>query len=142
MELRTAISRDLPAIASLSQTTPWEKTAFLSRQIDLGNVTVAEEDGAIRGFIAWSYEFFEKPFVWLIVVAASHRKRGIATQLFDCVRRRCAGDHLYTSTNRSNAVMASLLQRLGYQRVGEIDLDPGDPEVFYRIGLCASALGA
>ena len=132
MDIRAATKDDLPAIRSLSATTPWNKGAFLDRQVSLGNVYVATEQDEVRGFIAWNHDFFEKPFVWLIVVGKPHRKRGIAKRLFESVKKRCATDHLYTSTNRSNAVMAALLQHLGFERVGEIDLDPGDPEVFYR----------
>jgi GNAT superfamily N-acetyltransferase len=83
----------------------------------------------------WNREFFEKPFIWLVIVKESHRRHGIGSKLLEVVESGCAGNRLYTSTNRSNATMAALLSRRGYRVVGEIDLDPGDPEVFYAVDL-------
>ena len=131
IDLRVATEDDLRAVVALSRTTPWERQDFLKRQIPLGHVTVALKDGAVVGFVVWNREFFEKPFIWLVVVEESHRRQRIATTLFQAVEAGCTGNRLYTSTNRSNLAMAALLRRRGYRMVGEIDLDPGDPEVFY-----------
>ena len=45
---------------------------------------------------------------------------------------RRANPKLFTSTNRSNAPMQSLLAKLGYRPSGVIEnLDEGDPELVY-----------
>jgi GNAT superfamily N-acetyltransferase len=132
MRIRAAASGDLMSIGALTKTTPWEESNFVKRAIDLGHVSVAVEHDIIRGFIVLNDEFFEKPFVWLIVVDSNHRRLGIGTKLFEYVEARHAGYRLYTSTNRSNYIMAAFLSVRGYAVVGEIDLDPGDPEIFYE----------
>ena len=43
-------------------------------------------------------------------------------------------ERVYISTNASNRLMHSLLVRCGYIRRGEVDIDPGDAEVFYSKG--------
>ena len=135
MDVRVAAKGDLPAIRSLSKTTPWEKADFLKRQVDLGHVSVAVEQDIIYGFIVWNREFFEQPFIWLVVVDEARRRRGIGSKLFEAVEAHNSSGRLYTSTNRSNGAMAAFLTRRGYRVVGEIDLDPGDPEVFYRLSV-------
>ncbi|HEY1680769.1 MAG TPA: GNAT family N-acetyltransferase [Candidatus Tumulicola sp.] len=132
VRVRAAATGDLMSIRALSMTTPWEKSDFVKRAVDLGHVSVAVNQDIILGFIVWNDEFFEKPFVWLIVVDSNHRRLGIGTKLFEYVEARHAGHRLYTSTNRSNYIMAAFLSGRGYAVVGEIDLDPGDPEIFYR----------
>ncbi|MDQ2871644.1 MAG: GNAT family N-acetyltransferase [Candidatus Eremiobacteraeota bacterium] len=131
--MRLAQEADLAALVAVMSGTPWEKTEYLKRQVRSGNVVVAEDAGTVAGLIVWNREFFALPFIWLVAVLPAYRRHGIAGTLFAFVETACEGGRLYTSTNRSHLVMHNFLQRRGYQRAGEVDLDPGDPEVFYYL---------
>lgn len=135
MLTRKATDADLSAIEAISRTTRWEKSDYLRRQLSLGAIDVAVENNLVVGFIVTNDEFFSKPFVGLIAVAPAHRRRGVGATLFTMTEARWSGNQLYTSTNRSNTAMHTLLKGRGYRVIGEIDLDPGDPEIFYRIDL-------
>lgn len=129
------IEADLPAVLAIANETPWEKTGYLKLQLNDGNVLVAERDGVLCGFAVWNREFFSLPFIWLVAVASAYRGRGVASQLVAAVEDECAPGRLYSSTNESNEAMHRFFTRRGYRRAGTADVDPGDPEVFYRIDL-------
>lgn len=76
--------------------------------------------------------FFNEGFVSLLYVTPARRREGIATVLIGAMEATCSTPKLFISTNRSNAPMRSLLLKLRYAEVGQVDgLDEGDPEVFY-----------
>jgi GNAT superfamily N-acetyltransferase len=131
VDIRSGTETDLPEIAGILRNTPWEKSDYVERQLSHGSVDVAVENEEMAGLIVSNQEFFSKPYIWLVIVDVGHRRKGIATKLFETVEARCVGKRLYTSTNRSNHTMRAFLERRGYAVVGEVDLDPGDPEVFY-----------
>jgi GNAT superfamily N-acetyltransferase len=130
--VRAAKLHDLPEILGVMRTAPWEKTDYLERALQRSDVIVAEIDGAIAGYLVWNREFFSLPFIWLVTILPKHRHTGIASNLIAWVEERCVGLRIYSSTNASNAAMQRLLEGRGYQRCGEVDVDPGDPEIFYR----------
>jgi GNAT superfamily N-acetyltransferase len=132
MEIRTAAPEDTLAVLAISQTTPWEKDAYLTAQIGRRQVLVAVQQDVL-GFVVWNNEFFGFPFVWLVAVSPEHRRRGIAAQLFSAVETLCAGKRLFSSTNVSNVLMHRFFARRGYRRSGEVDVDPGDAEVFFEL---------
>ena len=111
--------------------TPWEKTAFLNAAVINNEVAVIDEGAGPIAFVAWNREFFGRPFVWLVAVATHARRQGLASLLFAHVEEACRGSRVYTSTNETNAAMHALLFKQGYVRRGDLDLDPGDPEIFY-----------
>jgi len=133
--IRTATSEDYSAIVAISKTTLWEKSHFLKVMISRGAVDVASVGGRIAGFNAWNREFFSHPMVWLVVVNPDDRRKGVASRLFAKAERESTGTRLYSSTNRSNVAMQRFHEKRGYRVCGEVDLDPGDPEVFYCIDL-------
>ena len=113
------------------RTAPWDKTRYLERVLARGDVIVAELDGEILAYLVWNREFFSLPFIWLVTVVPEHRRKGLASALIASVEERCPGSRLYSSTNVSNVAMQQLLERRGYRRCGEVDVDPGDAEIFY-----------
>ena len=135
MSVRLATPDDVGAILEIAETTTWDKNDYLRQQVAGGHVLVATESESVVGFVAWNLEFFSQPFVWLVAVSPAYRRRGIASLLFDAVEVANAGRRIYSSTNLSHSVMQIFLEQRGYLPVGEVDLDPGDPEVFYRIDL-------
>lgn len=133
--IRPATEGDYPAILTISNTTQWEKSTFLTRMLSRNSIDVALDGDRIIGFNAWNREFFSRPMIWLVVVDPEYRGRGIGSLLFANAERSCRGTRLYSSTNRSSTPMQRFHERRGYRTAGELDLDPGDPEVFYCIDL-------
>ncbi len=135
IDVRPAAQNDYAAILAISKTTLWEKSDFLRQMLSRNCIDAAYDDEGIVGFNAWNLEFFSRPLIWLVVVDPAHRAGGIGSLLFAHTERACKGTRLYSSTNRSNVGMQHFHEQRGYRVCGEIDLDPGDPEVFYCIDL-------
>ncbi|HEX4014479.1 MAG TPA: GNAT family N-acetyltransferase [Candidatus Cybelea sp.] len=133
--IRVAEDTESPDVLRIAHTLPWTQDAHLSCQLETGAVDVARDGDRVAGFIAWNREFFARPFVWLTVVDPGFRGGGIGSLMFAHVERACKGERLYSSANRSREKMHRFFERRGYARAGEIDLDPGDPEIFYYIDL-------
>ncbi len=107
---------------------PPKRDRFL-RGLAEGDVLVVVADGALAAY-AWVYEyFFGHTFVAYLGVAESQRRRGHAGLLLAATERRAVTERAFSSTNRSNTRMQRAFERYGWQRCGEIDLDPGDPEL-------------
>lgn len=86
----------------------------------------------VVGYVVADASFFGYPFVWLVVVGAAHRRRGIATALMRHAESMFPPGKRFTSTNESNLGSQRLLESLGYRRSGLIEnLDEGDPEIIY-----------
>lgn len=99
--------------------------------IHQGLCLVAEKDSEIVGFCL-DGRVFGFAFLELLVVAPSHRRRGVGTLLLEAWEESAETTKLFTSTNESNTPMQRLCERLGYVRSGLIEnLDEGDPEVVY-----------
>ena len=135
VRVRAAVAADLDAIVAISNTTKWEKGDFLRRMLAQDAIDVACVGDAVAGFNAWNREFFSQAMVWLVAVDPRYRGQGIGSQLYSSVERACRGSRLYSSTNRTNEGMHRFHERRGYRMCGELDLDPGDPEIFYCIDL-------
>ena len=131
MELRSATATDIPAIIALD---PLAKTAsraeFIQRSVQSAVCLVATEAAAVVAYGVLDYTFFGQAYVSMLYVRASNRRRGIGTALMRSLEGLCAREKLFTSTNRSNQPMQSLLPKLGYVSSGEVEnLDEGDPEL-------------
>lgn len=116
------------------------RSALITDAIADGRCLVATEDEVIIGFATHDRSLFGQPFLSLLRVRASDRRRGIGTELVQAVMAITPGDRLFSSTNASNHPMRMLLGRLGFTASGFIEnLDPGDPEMIYIRWLGASA---
>jgi GNAT superfamily N-acetyltransferase len=132
--LRKATTGDfdaLPAVDPMLLTNPG-RADEVRRLLLLGDSWVAELDGLAVGYVLVSGHFFSKPFVDLLVVSESHRRRGIGSALMSRCEAAHTNDRMFTSTNESNAPMRALLAKIGFEESGVIDnLDPGDPELVF-----------
>ena len=132
--IRRLTTADLPGLASVDPhlAESERRRRVVGRLVEQGMSWVAESDGAPVGFAIASRNFYDWPFVDLLVVAESARRAGVGSALM----RQCAEAHeedrTFTSTNESNAPMRALLAKAGWDASGQIDnLDPGDPELVY-----------
>jgi ribosomal protein S18 acetylase RimI-like enzyme len=133
-ELRKASPEDFAALPAADPrlTTDPLRAAEVKRLLALGESWVAEADGAVAGYVLVSGHFFSHPFVDLLVVSESQRRRGIGSALMNRCEEAHQKDRIFTSTNESNAPMRALLAKIGFQESGVIDnLDPGDPELVF-----------
>jgi ribosomal protein S18 acetylase RimI-like enzyme len=132
--IRTATARDADAVCAIDPRvldTPGRRR-FIERAIAGDECYVAVEIGAVVGYAIFDRSFFEQPFVSLLLVDASQRRRGIGAELMRHIESTCAGEKLFTSTNESNAPMQGLCEKLGFVQSGRIEnLDDGDPEIVY-----------
>jgi ribosomal protein S18 acetylase RimI-like enzyme len=104
----------------------------LTSEVDAGRCFVVDSGDSIAGYAVLAQDFFDQSFMHLLYVDSKQRRKGLATRLLAALETNCSTPKLFTSTNRSNQPMRSLLEKLGYAEVGVVDgLDDGDPEVFY-----------
>jgi len=134
--VRKGVLEDLDALVTLVDVA--RSNEQRRRQIEDGlrnsEVSVALVDGRPEGYALLHNRFFSYPFIELVYVASSSRRRGIGSSLIEEIQRQALGPKLFTSTNQSNAPMRAVLGRLGFEECGIIqNLDPGDPElVFFK----------
>jgi GNAT superfamily N-acetyltransferase len=133
---RTAQPHDLEALLAFDPiaATDARRADQIRDAIAAGTCFVATDaaDRAI-GYAWFHHRFFGHGMIELLVVHSDHRRRGVASALIDhCARHACQTPKLFTSTNRSNTPMRTLLAKLGFALTGSIDdLDEGDPELVY-----------
>ncbi|WP_264312770.1 GNAT family N-acetyltransferase [Pseudomonas putida] len=135
--LRLAQLEDLEALVALdaiARRDP-QRRRFIAQAIACGQCWVAADphDAALlTGYGVLNDAFFEYPFIALVVVKESARRRGIAGAIMRTLESQCMGGKLFTSTNASNEPMRGLLSQLGFISSGQIEnLDEGDPELVF-----------
>lgn len=110
--------------------------AILANSVADGGCLVARDGGAIAGYLTWDRGFFYRPFVRLLVVAPSHRRRGLGRALVIAAEREAeAFGELFISTEEINAPMRALLLAAGYVASGTVEHInvPGNAElIFYK----------
>lgn len=160
MKLRRATLEELAAIAAVDDTRPEQpgdrdhgvepllershrepRVEWLRRRIDRGECTVAivaggsgaPHEGAIAGFLVDDDAFFDRTFIRLVVVANTHRRRGVANALVADAESRARTHTVFSSSHRSNTAMHALLRKRGWVESGVIEgLDEMDPEIVFR----------
>lgn len=133
MEIRQARNDDLGAMCAVDHAGNLEERGgFIRKSVHEGTAHVAVLDGGVVGYAVLEHTFFERGFITMLMVGSAYRRRGVGAALVRHVECLCKSKRIFTSTNRSNLPMQSLLTKLGYRHSGTVDdLDPGDPELFY-----------
>lgn len=109
-----------------------ERRTALAEAMRQSRMSVALLDDTPVGYAVQAPWFFGVPFLEMLYVDARYRRRGLGDRLVADFEERF-GPRLFTSTNRSNQAMQSLLERRAWKRCGTLDgLDEGDPEVFFN----------
>jgi len=109
-----------------------ERRDHLGHLLEQGLSWAAFNNGQVVGFAVVTRNFYNFPFVDLVVVAEAARRCGAGSALM----AQCAGAHdadrIFTSTNESNAPMRALVAKAGWLPAGVVHyLDPGDPELIF-----------
>ncbi|MNM56373.1 hypothetical protein D3C76_534320 [compost metagenome] len=135
--IRLAQREDLDALVELdaiARNDPGRRR-FIAQATACSQCWVAVEAHAaslLIGYGVLNQAFFDQPFIPLIVVKASARRRGVASAILRTLEAQCTGRKLFTSTNASNTPMRTLLSQHGFIGSGQIEnLDEGDPELIY-----------
>lgn len=134
MRIRPAVKSDhltLCAIDSVAAADP-KRCADIAGWIEDGCCHLVEIDGAVAAYGVLAHHFFGNAFIEMVMVDASHRRRGFGAALIAHFQAMCAGLKLFSSTNMSNRPMQSLLVAAGFRPSGYIDnLDENDPEIVF-----------
>jgi ribosomal protein S18 acetylase RimI-like enzyme len=111
-----------------------DREYLIQTSIDRAECFVVAEDDEVHGFAILNYTLFGHAFVPLLVVAASERRRGLATALMAEAERQCVRNKLFVSCNRSNVPAQYLFERCGFVPSGQVEnLDDEDDElVFFK----------
>ena len=112
-----------------------KRRQFIQRSVASSTCYVALYENEVIGYGVLSHTFYDNGFIEMLYVNSNHRRRGVATALLRHLESLCETPKLFTSTNRSNLAMQSLLVESGYELSGVIqNLDESDPElVFYKL---------
>lgn len=134
MEIRKSVPDDFDAIVLFDHVAQKHvaRRDFIMRSIEDEEAYVASQGSSIVGYAVFEYSFFDNGFISMFYIAPDHRHQGYGSALVQYIESICRTPKLFTSTNESNAIMQSLLEKLGFVRSGWIDnLDEGDPDLVY-----------
>lgn len=93
------------------------------RRIDnwRGELFVAVDGGEVVAYISYSSNlFYNRPFIGLLCVKASYRRRGIARQLIQQILATYDGLDVWVSTEEWNEPAVKLFDSLGFRKMGAI----------------------
>lgn len=109
-----------------------DRSRYIASVAARGGLSVAIHQDEVRAFCCLDYRFFfEKPFVSLLIVDPRARRCGLGRRLLSFSSKGMR--EVWTSTNRSNFAMRTLLEKSGWKYSGELlGLDVDDPELFFK----------
>ena len=138
IQLREASKKDLEFAVDVDYRLNPEEHQSLNRKekifkaIERDECYIILNGGKQVGFVLFDYRFFDQGWIELIIIDETYRNRGIGSQVFEMLCKKCKSEKIFTSTNRSNELMQNALRKAGFRFAGEIEgLDEGDPEFFF-----------
>jgi len=134
LHIRLANIGDLEALIRLDTVAAHDdhRAAQIQGWIDDRFCHVLQVDGEPAAYGVLHYHFFGSGFIEMLMVGEKFRRHGLGLKLIAHLQSICDRPKLFTSTNRSNQAMQSLLKRAGFRESGHIDnLDEGDPELVF-----------
>ncbi|MGJ7606714.1 GNAT family N-acetyltransferase [Variovorax sp. LT1R20] len=135
LDIRPAHISDLEALVRLDTVAVHDarRAAQIQGWIEDRFCHVIEVDGVVAAYGVLHHHFFDSGFIEMLMVGEKFRRRRFGLRLVDHFQSICERPKLFTSTNRSNGAMQSLLKEAGFRESGHIDnLDAADPEqVFF-----------
>jgi ribosomal protein S18 acetylase RimI-like enzyme len=135
--IRLAVPADFPALRFVDPLirADRDREHLIRSSLERGECLAAVDDDDVQGFIILNYTLFGHAFVPLLVVAASDRRRGLATALLEEAQRQCVRSKLFISCNRSNLPAQYLFERCGFVPSGHLENleDEDDEFVFFKV---------
>jgi ribosomal protein S18 acetylase RimI-like enzyme len=135
--IRLAVPADFPALRFVDPLirADRDREHLIRSSLERGECLAAVDDDDVQGFIILNYTLFGHAFVPLLVVAASDRRRGLATALLEEAQRQCVRSKLFISCNRSNLPAQYLFERCGFVPSGHLENleDEDDELVFFKV---------
>ncbi len=134
MDIRLASINDLEALIRLDTAAPHDERrgAQIKGWINDRFCHVIETGGEIAAYGVLHHHFFDCGFIEMLMVGERFRRRGLGLELVEHLKSICDQPKLFTSTNRSNQAMQSLLKEAGFRESGHIDnLDEDDTELVF-----------
>jgi GNAT superfamily N-acetyltransferase len=131
--IRPAVAADVAALVAVDSYAADHPARVdeIASWIAAGQCFVAEREGEAAGYAVLTESFLHQPFVEMLMVSETARRRGVGRALLAHCSTQVEAK-LWTSTNASNAAMRALLGRAGFVESGIIhNLDPGDPELIF-----------
>lgn len=132
--IRLAVPADLPALRFVDplMRADRDRAHLIRSSLERGECFVAVDDDDVQGFVILNYTLFGHAFVPLLVVAASERRRGLATALLEEAERQCVQSKLFISCNRSNLPAQYLFEHCGFAPSGQVEnVDDDDDELIF-----------
>jgi GNAT superfamily N-acetyltransferase len=112
-----------------------DRCELLRLSVDLGECQLYIDREQVSGLmVVTPAHFFGRDFIELLQVVPERRRSGVGRALLRAALTAAGTPRLFTSTNKSNQPMRSLLAAEGWSFSGELaGLDDDDPElVFYQ----------
>jgi GNAT superfamily N-acetyltransferase len=138
LSIRPAVADDLEAIFRadpIAASGDGDRAELLRLSVDLGECQLYVDHERLAGLMVITpAHFFGRDFIELLLVVPERRRSGVGRALLRAALAAAGTPRLFTSTNKSNQPMRSLLAAEGWSHSGELaGLDDGDPElVFYQ----------
>jgi GNAT superfamily N-acetyltransferase len=142
VRVESARAKHLDAMIEINKAAApkWHRLKLLKAALQEKRAFIAMMGRIPAGFLIWTKDFYSQYFIDLVVVHPGMRRMGVAQAMLKAMESICAGNKLFTSTNRSNKKMQKVLQTSGYVKAGYIShLDRGDPEWIYYKKIKAKA---
>jgi ribosomal protein S18 acetylase RimI-like enzyme len=142
--IRLAVPADFPALRFVDplMRADRDREHLVDISVKRGECFVVADGDDVQGFVILNYTLFGHAFIPLLVVAASDRRRGLATALVKEAERQCVRSKLFASCNRSNLPAQFLFERCGFVPSGAVEnLDDDDDELVFFKALPAKSPG-
>jgi len=133
-EMRRIAPSDIDLLSAVDPLTATNaaRRNHLGHLLEQGLSWAALDGDQMVGFAVVTRNFYNFPFVDLVVVAETARRHGAGSALMAHCAAAHDADRIFTSTNERNGPMRALLSNAGWLPAGVVHyLDPGDPELIF-----------
>jgi ribosomal protein S18 acetylase RimI-like enzyme len=134
-KVEVAPAKDVPSIITIDELCAEnpKRIQLIEEAVRASEAYLISHGGELVGYAIMTQNFFQRPFVEMLYIANDKRRQGLGEIAMIALESMTKdANEIWTSTNRSNIAMQSLLVKIGYVQAGEVEIDRGDPEIFYR----------
>lgn len=130
MEIRRADGAD---VGILTGCDPHISEAELKNAVRLGRVLIAEEIGAMAGWLRYNLFWDNTPFMNLLYIFESYRRHGVGRRMAEHWEKEMAeaGYKTVMTSTKSNEYAQHFYVKLGYEAVGGFRLNGDSYELIF-----------